>query len=361
MKIMFFIYKIASGGTEQMLINCYKDSEIIKKNKCYLVSTGINDMNCYEKLEKCGFKIIITKNNILNKFQYFKEIRKLIKDNKIDVVYSNLALDSYIPLLAAKINRTKVRIAHMHTTIEKVKPGLINKFKRFVEIFMINELANQRVACSKKSGISYFYRKFKVIYNGVYINEFKFNNTIRMKYREKYAVKHDEILIGYFARFEQIKNHFFLLDTFNDLLKINEKYKLFLIGTGTLEEEIMQYIKSKNMEKKIIIETPKNNISDYYQMIDICAFPSLSEGFGLVAVEAQLNGIKCICSNNIPKETKISDNIVYLELIKEKWKQEFLNDYTRNFKNIDKDKFNISKQKDEISILFNTIQNKYNI
>lgn len=356
MNIMFFIYDIAAGGTEQMLMNCYQNSNVIKKNKCYLVSTGIKNNQCFENLKKCGFEIIITKNNISSKLNYFKEIKKIIKDRKIDVVYSNLALDSYLPLLAAKVNRIKVRIAHMHTTAEKIKPGFISKIKRFVEIFMINEFSNQRIACSNKSGKSYFYKDYKVIYNGVDINKFKFDNNIRIEYRRKYNIKDDEILIGYFARFEQIKNYFFLLETFNELIKKNEKYKLIIIGTGRLEKDILQYIKNKKIEKNIIIETPKNNIADYYQMLDIFTFPSLSEGFGLVAVEAQLNGLKCICSNNIPKETKISDNIVYLELDKDIWIQEIVKEHKRYFKNINNIKFDIREQKNETNNLFNMIQ-----
>ena len=42
--------------------------------------------------------------------------------------------------------------------------------------------------------------------------------------------------------------------------------------------------------------------------------PSLYEGLGMVLIEAQASGLKCVCSSNVPNEAKITDNLKFLNL-----------------------------------------------
>ena len=62
------------------------------------------------------------------------------------------------------------------------------------------------------------------------------------------------------------------------------------------------------------------NTEDYYQIMDAFLFPSLWEGLGIVVIEAQVNGLDCWVSDNIPKEAVIAKNVQVLNLAaKEKW------------------------------------------
>ena len=58
----------------------------------------------------------------------------------------------------------------------------------------------------------------------------------------------------------------------------------------------------------------KEEAYKYYQIFDCLIFPSLYEGLGLVAIEAQCSGLKCICSKNVPKEVDITGNVEFLSL-----------------------------------------------
>ena len=60
------------------------------------------------------------------------------------------------------------------------------------------------------------------------------------------------------------------------------------------------------------------------QAMDIFLFPSIYEGLGIVLVEAQFTGLKCVVSNAIQDEAIITNNVKILELDKKRWKDYIL-------------------------------------
>lgn len=48
--------------------------------------------------------------------------------------------------------------------------------------------------------------------------------------------------------------------------------------------------------------------------MDLFLFPSIHEGMGLVAVEAQLSGLPVVASYSVPKEVKVSESFYQFNL-----------------------------------------------
>ena len=120
---------------------------------------------------------------------------------------------------------------------------------------------------------------------------------------------------------------YILLDIFKSIQAKKNDTILILLGQGPLEENIKEKAKRLNIEDKVLFLGQKNNIEKYYQIFDLFLLPSLYEGLGMTLIEAQVSGLNCIVSNNVPKEAEIIKNKVkFINLDnKEEWIQACLN------------------------------------
>lgn len=80
------------------------------------------------------------------------------------------------------------------------------------------------------------------------------------------------------------------------------------------------------LKNNVIFTGIRSDIPDLLQAMDVFVFPSNFEGLGIVAVEAQAAGLKCIVSDRIPKEAFVTDLIeeVSLKQTKDIWAAEIL-------------------------------------
>ena len=75
------------------------------------------------------------------------------------------------------------------------------------------------------------------------------------------------------------------------------------------------------LKNDVIFTGAVNNVYDYMQAMDAFIFPSLFEGLGMVALEAQAVGIPTYISDNCPHDVLITDyaHMVSLNTSTEKW------------------------------------------
>ena len=122
------------------------------------------------------------------------------------------------------------------------------------------------------------------------------------------------------------------------LLEKNKKYRLVLIGTGSNINFLKKVLKDYNIEEKVKIIEQTKEVYKYLMAMDSFIFPSKFEGLGMAVIEAQVSGLTIFASNKVPKITKITENIMYLDLDKgeEYWsdiiQQKNLNSTRKNLK-----------------------------
>ena len=87
-----------------------------------------------------------------------------------------------------------------------------------------------------------------------------------------------------------------------------------MIGTGSLKTKIKELARKMALDSNIYFIEYTSQVQKYLWASDLFVLPSLHEGLGIVAVEAQAAGLKTIVSDAVPKEAYISKNISPLSL-----------------------------------------------
>lgn len=251
--------------------------------------------------------------------RHLKEpIKKFIVNNDYDIVHIHSGSISFLAYaaIAAKYAGVGRIIVHSHAT---ASPSLKHSIVRSVYGRIIESNATIFCACSYDAGKDAFpvaskHNRVVVISNGINLADYKRNKTKRNRIRDSLHIKPDEYVIGHVGRFSLYKNHKFLIEVFNMVLKQIPDSRLLLIGDGELRDEIESMVERLGIKDRIIFTGNIDNVADYYQAMDIFLFPSIFEGFGYVALEAQATGIPCIISEGVPDETMIGRNIIKLQL-----------------------------------------------
>ncbi len=113
-------------------------------------------------------------------------------------------------------------------------------------------------------------------------------------------------MIGHVGRFEEQKNHHFLLEVFAAASRTVPKLRLLLIGDGPLRPAIEKQVRALGLAERVVFAGVRADVPRLLcQVIDLVIFPSLYEGLGLVLIEAQAAGRHCLISDVIPAETDI--------------------------------------------------------
>jgi len=142
----------------------------------------------------------------------------------------------------------------------------------------------------------------KKIFNKVVVpkgfDELRFANGENI--REKILGGKFEKILLFVGRIEKQKNLRGLLSIMPDILKLNSKVLLLIIGEGKEKNKLERLVENLSIEENLLFlgNIPFNNLPDYYAASDIFLLPSNYEGFARSLILAGISG-KAIVSTNV--------------------------------------------------------------
>lgn len=346
------------SGVLSVAMNYFRNVNNNKFQIDFLVlnKTSENNDTYADEIKKYGGKIYKINYNLRNVFKIRKYIKDFYFKYNYDIVELHVPTLSYLLLRKSNFTSNKpIRIIHTHSSIKSS-----NRLKNFINSvlnFNIKKYGDYYFGCSIESGIYWFGNKiinddrFYVIPNGTNIEKYSFNLKKRLELRKKFKIE-DKIALGFVGRISTDKNLNFIIDVMKKIN--NNNVKLFLIGKeGNASKSINRLL---NKQDNVELLGFKKETNELYNMLDCLILCSKKEGLPMVAVEAQLNGLKCILSDTITKEVDIG-LCEYVLLDKDKWIEAINNikaSNVRNFK-IKKEKFDIRSNAKELEKVYDKI------
>lgn len=291
-KVIHFTIANSGGGITKYILRLWKYIDRSKFQFDFVTMSKTLDFA--EELEKEGCKVYYLSTYAEDDREQFElEVRKILKDGRYDVMYLHTSWWRGFVLeeIGKEVGIPKI-IVHSHNTNVHIRENqsreaAINLHYQQRE-FLSEDIATDFLACSAEAadwlyGNKISREKIEIIPYAIELEEYQFNLQVREEYRKKLGIK-DEFVIGHVGRFAFQKNHDFLIEVFKEIVKINDNVKLLLIGIGELEDTIKDKVNNLGLKDKVIFTGKREDINCLMQAMDLFAFPSRFEGFGIVLI-----------------------------------------------------------------------------
>jgi len=240
-----------------------------------------------------------------------KNFSDLLKKQQYKIVHGHLMNSAFIYMKEAKRRGIPHRIIHAHST--QMSDTTIKRIRNKILSIGIPLWANNYIAVSSAAAKQSFGKNCdaRIVSNGIDTNLFRYNKDMRTQVRRELNIPENTVCVGHVARFSPIKNHEFLIDVY-EILRMHIDCILVLVGDGPLEGAIKNKVRDMGLQDSVKFLGLRQDAHRLYQAFDVFLLPSVSEGFGSAAVEAQCAGLGCLVSNSVPKTVICSDNIKFL-------------------------------------------------
>lgn len=323
-RILHIVGQIAGGGVGVWLLNLLRHIDRRRIAMDFIVYDAeppeVEDeiRSLQGKLIRCPNPQKIAK--------FVSHIKRVLRESgPYDVVHSHPHHLSGLILRLSHQEGVPIRIAHSHVASSEFGSLFQNKnvqFKFLRSIYMhlmkrwIERYATLGYGASRMAAADLFgpdWQKdprWRVLYCGVDLSRFDLEVN-RQAIRVELGIPKDALVVGHVGRFVEEKNHEFLVQVATELAHRHPSVWFLLVGDGPLRPAIEAQVKKAGLEDRVIftglrLDVPRLMLG----AMDIFFFPSRFEGLGLVLVEAQAAGLRCIFSDVIPGEADVVPELV---------------------------------------------------
>lgn len=305
-RVLHILANLNRGGAETMIVNYYRHLDRSRVQFDFVVHTSSESAYDKEVIGMGGRIYRLPRFKGYNLISYQQAWAKLLKEHpEWRIVHVHFFTIAGVILPVAKRMRIPTRIVHSHMASPNF--SMLEKIGNFILRRVALKYATDQFACSNDAGKYYFgNRSFIVVKNAIDTERFIFNSQIRDETRNRLGIDKKNV-IGHVGRFYDPKNHVFLVDVFNEIYKCNNDSVLLLVGNGPLQNQIREKVKLLGLSDAVIFAGARDDIPQLMMAMDVFVFPSLYEGLGIVAIEAQAAGLHTILSDAVPDAAMITN------------------------------------------------------
>ncbi|MDB5198175.1 MAG: hypothetical protein JWO92_138 [Chitinophagaceae bacterium] len=300
--ILHIIYNLGRGGAETMLVTVVK--ELTDYNN--IVVTLFPENHFESELTSDKYYCLNVGSIFLLPFA-IPQLKKIIKDNNVDIIHSHL----FWPTILARVATPKniPLVTTIHTSI-----ATASDYKKWY-IKLLDKISyrmHQCVIITVSQGVlnEYFqllkvkpYKAY-VLHTFVDVRVFNSNNASEKNQPENIFRL---ITVGNLLK---AKNHKYLLEAFT--LLDNNKFQLDIYGEGALRKEMETIINDNKLN--INLKGEVRNIEKIINRYDLFVMSSTFEGFSLSVLEAMAMRMPLLVSDIKSFREQCEDTAVYFNL-----------------------------------------------
>ena len=299
---------IADGGQEAFVFGFLDKMDLTGIRVDCLTAYDCRSEHYRRLLERKGGKIYAldlpfapgkSRNNIA------APLRAFLREHHYDVIHIHSGSISVLAVIASVADKAGVQKVIVHSHCGGDHDSMKHKILRWTASAMMSRHVDRYCACSQEAADWKFEKKYAsqalIIKNGVDTQRFQFDSVRRDLMRERLGVQ-QRFVIGHVGRFTREKNQKFLISVFLQIARMEPEAVLLFVGDGEERESAEELVRSNGLEDRVIFAGSVTNVENYLGAMDLFVFPSLFEGLGIAAIEAQCSGLPVIASDRIPRD-----------------------------------------------------------
>jgi glycosyltransferase involved in cell wall biosynthesis len=260
----------------------------------------------------------------LHLYRYPFAFRRAVAANgPYDVLHCHVLFSGLVMRLA-RSRGVPVRVAHSHSDAGGF--GVDGEFFRGRFITWTNRWARHDathgLACSRRAAAALFGPdhaadpRFRLFYYGVDLTPFE-AAVDSARLRAELGIPPGVLVIGHVGRFQEQKNHTFLIDVAAAVARRQET-RLLLVGDGPLRPAVERMVADLGLGDRVVFAGVRRDVARLMRgVMDVFVLPSHYEGLPLVGIEAQAAGLPLVLSDTITDEVDVIPELIQRRSLKE--------------------------------------------
>lgn len=288
------------------------DSGTITRERAEELKNKLKDLNVKYYQIEFDRNVLSTKN-----IQAYKQVKKLIKENRYNIIHIHSPIGGVCGRLAARKERkngTKVIYTAHGFHFFKGAPA-----KNWLIYYPVEKWLSKYTDCLitiNEEDYNLAKKKFKAknveYVPGIGVDENKFNFEMsreeRNELRKSLGINEDDFVFIQVGELNNNKNQIMTIEAIKELVKENNKIKLLLVGIGDLKEYYENKIKEYSLEKSVFLLGYRNDVPKLLKISDVLISTSKREGLPVNILEAMFAGLPIIATNCRGNRDLVPDN-----------------------------------------------------
>ena len=325
MRVLFYTYSLCVGGAENIVVEYLLNLKERGLSVC-LVEDYHTDSFLSRKLENAGIPVYslwkgnpesplaMQRKRLARMLGLYRKFNGIVRSFQPDVIHFH-GMPDHMERLDFPAERMLYTFhSEIRRNLENLGPKNTAVLREMNRRGMLL-CALTQAAAEDVRGI-FDTRRVSCVPNGMNYDEIRTQRYTRAQLSQLLGIPETGFLLGTVGRLHPVKNHERALRIFREVKKISPDARLVLVGgdwDGRMEK-LQAQAREYGIEGDVFFTGVRQDAAAITAAMDCFFLTSLSESFGLVVLEAQAQGVRCVCSQAVPQECLCRQDAVGLSL-----------------------------------------------
>lgn len=334
-RILHVFTALGVGGAETWLIALLKyfkniEHELPIRLKFDICLTGGLKADLDEEAEALGGRLFYLSYTRRELPAFIRKFRSILKRGRYHVVHDHQDYTAGLHFLFGLGCLPLVRVVHVHNAMIHFDNYSTSPLRRMTVKTgrqLVARLATDILGTSRQVLAEYGFQEsqlksvqLKTVHCGFDVARFFEGDraALRADVRAEFGWPQSAKILLFVGRLAaRQKNPEFAMKVAQNCITRDLSVRLLMVGAGDERKELSMLVQEWRLEREICFAGVRSDVPRLMQAADLLLFPSVAEGLGMVAVEAQASGLRVLASETVPRECAVSPDLVRFKSLDE--------------------------------------------